>query len=103
PVAPVLLADRDRRPAGHPVLSGGGVPPAVLQEEPGSLRSIPDRLREGPAHSGALGRPGRIEGSRKVKATAILAATVLALTLGSGTAAAQAHTVGWNPMTFKKP
>jgi methionine-R-sulfoxide reductase len=33
----------------------------------------------------------------------ILAATLAALVLGSGTAAAQAHTAGWNPMTFKKP
>jgi methionine-R-sulfoxide reductase len=38
-----------------------------------------------------------------VRATMILAATVAALVLGRGTAAAQAHTVGWNPMTFKKP
>jgi methionine-R-sulfoxide reductase len=33
----------------------------------------------------------------------ILAATAAALALASGTAAAQAHTVGWNPMTFTKP
>ena len=38
-----------------------------------------------------------------MRATMILAATVAALVLGRGTAAAQAHTAGWNPMTFKKP
>jgi peptide-methionine (R)-S-oxide reductase len=38
-----------------------------------------------------------------VRATMILAAAIAALVWGSGSAAAQAHTVGWNPMTFKKP
>jgi methionine-R-sulfoxide reductase len=33
----------------------------------------------------------------------ILAAAVAALALGGGTAGAQAHTMGWIPMTFKKP
>ena len=40
-------ADRDRHPAGDAVLSGRGVPPAVLQEEPGALRGLSDRLRAG--------------------------------------------------------
>jgi methionine-R-sulfoxide reductase len=38
-----------------------------------------------------------------VKAAMILALTVAALASGGRTAAAQAHTIGWNPMTFKKP
>jgi len=38
-----------------------------------------------------------------VKAAMILALTVAALASGSRAAAAQAHTIGWNPMTFKKP
>ena len=38
-----------------------------------------------------------------MKAAMILALTVAALASGSRAAAAQAHTIGWNPMTFKKP
>jgi methionine-R-sulfoxide reductase len=38
-----------------------------------------------------------------VKAAMILALAVAALASGGRTAAAQAHTIGWNPMTFKKP
>jgi methionine-R-sulfoxide reductase len=38
-----------------------------------------------------------------VRAALILAFAVAALASGSRTAAAQAHTIGWNPMTFKKP
>ena len=55
PVAPVPDAGRDRHPAGHAVLCGRGVPPAVLQEEPGALRGLPHRLPPGRSGRGSSG------------------------------------------------
>ena len=51
--------DRPRRR----ILSGGGVPPALLQEEPDPLQLLQDRMRPGPAAQGALGKRGRGERS----------------------------------------
>ena len=46
------------RPGGG-ILPGGGVPPALLQEEPDPLLVLPERMRPGPAAQGALGERGR--------------------------------------------
>ena len=44
---------RDRPPRG--LLPGGGLPPGLLQEEPGPLHELPRGLRPGPAPRGAVG------------------------------------------------
>ena len=41
------------------VLPGGGLPPGLLQEEPGPLHDVPRGLRPGPAPRGAVGQGGR--------------------------------------------
>ena len=48
---------RDRARGG--ILPGGGVPPALLQEEPDPLPVLQERMRPGPAAQGALGERGR--------------------------------------------
>ena len=96
-------ADRDPDSAGHAVLSGRGVSPAVLPEEPGTVRGVPDWLPAGCPAAGAVGRPGYLQGSDEVKVTTILGIAAAALLWGSGGLAAQTHATGWNAMTFKKP
>ena len=51
---------RDRPARG--VLPGGGVPPGLLQEEPGPLHDVPRGLRPRPAPRGAVGQGGRARG-----------------------------------------
>src|SRR4030067_222186 len=52
-------ADCHRGYRGGRVLSGRGVPPALLQEKPDSLSVLSERVRSGPAAPGAVGGRGR--------------------------------------------
>ncbi len=52
-------ADRHGDRPARRVLPGGGLPPGLLQEEPGPLHDVPRGLRPGPAPRGAVGQGGR--------------------------------------------
>ena len=52
-------ADRDRDRPARGLLPSGGLPPGLLQEEPGALHDVPRGVRPGPAARGAVGQGSR--------------------------------------------